>query len=178
MRARTALLPETAAPLAREALGLTLQFATGLHRKVLPRHRVARWLRAALTVPAEIAVRIVGSDEGRTLNRDFRGQDHATNVLTFGYESAPQVRADLVICAPVVAAEALAQKLGLAAHYAHLLVHGALHAQGFDHETDADAEAMEARECAILVRLGFADPYAAVPRPCRLRPAMPFVRRR
>ena len=164
MRATTRRRSELAAPLPREALGLTLQFATRLHRGLLPRHRVGRWLRAALTVPAEITVRIVGSEEGRALNRDFRGHDHATNVLTFDYDSAPRVRADLVLCAPVVAAEARAQKVGLEAHYAHLLVHGALHAQGWDHEADADAQAMEARESAILVRLGFADPYAAPPR--------------
>jgi len=148
------------APLARERLALSLQFADPAHRRHLPRHRVARWLRAALTGPAEIAVRIVGVDEGLSLNRDFRGADHATNVLTFAYAREPAILADLVLCAPVVAAEAAARRIDLAAHYAHLLVHGALHAQGLDHERDDEARRMEALETAILARLGIADPYA------------------
>ena len=155
---------EPTAPLRREALQLTLQFATRAHRETLPRHRVARWLRAALRTPAEITVRVVGSDEGRALNRDFRAKDYPTNVLTFDYERAPQVRADLVLCAPVIAREAKAQAIALEAHYAHLLVHGALHAQGFDHDAEADAVAMEAMESAILVRLRLADPHAVPPR--------------
>jgi probable rRNA maturation factor len=144
----------------RDQLKLSLQFADATPRVLLPRHRVARWLRAALDLPAEIALRIVGADEGRSLNRDYRGQDHATNVLTFAYERTPRVVADLVLCAPVVAREAAEQEIDLEAHYAHLVVHGALHAQGFDHERSADAKAMEWRESAVLIRLGFADPYA------------------
>ena len=140
-------------------LQLSLQFADASHRAALPRHRVARCLRAALQRPAQFAVRIVGAEEGRALNRDYRGQDHATNVLTFDYEHAPVVVADLVLCAPVVAAEAAAQGLALEAHYAHLLVHGALHAQGHDPEVEAEALAMEARESEILQGLGLADPY-------------------
>jgi probable rRNA maturation factor len=147
-------------PVARDALMLSLQFADGAHRRVLPRHRVARWIRAALDAPAEITVRIVGAEEGRTLNREFRGRDYATNVLTFDYARAPVVSADLVLCAPVVAQEAGEQGITLEAHYAHLLVHGALHAQGHDHEDDAQAQVMEARETAVLASLGFADPYA------------------
>ena len=149
-------------------LTLSLQFArfdgAPAHRAALPRHRVARWLRAALgddVVAAEIAVRIVGADEGRQLNRDYRGKDYATNVLTFDYSGAPQVAADLVLCAPVIELEAAALGKPLAEHYAHLLVHGALHAQGWDHDTsEADAEAMEALESRLLARLGYADPYA------------------
>ena len=140
-------------------LQLSLQFADASHRAALPRHRVARCLRAALQRPAQFAVRIVGAEEGRALTRDYRGQDHATNVLTFDYEHAPVVVADLVLCAPVVAAEAAAQGLALEDHYAHLLVHGALHAQGHDHEVEAEALAMEARESEILQGLGLADPY-------------------
>jgi probable rRNA maturation factor len=147
-------------PVARDQLNLTLQFAAAAHRAVLPRHWVARWVRAALDAPAEITVRIVGAEEGRALNRDFRGRDYATNVLTFDYAREPTVVADLVLCAPVVAAEARGRGIGLQAHYAHLLVHGTLHAQGHDHEHDAGAQAMEARETAVLVSLGFADPYA------------------
>lgn len=142
-----------------QALQLSLQFADPRHRALLPRHRVARWVRAALALPGQITVRIVGADEGQTLNRDYRGKDYATNVLTFDYEHAPVVVADLILCAPVVAQEARAARIDLAAHYAHLLVHGALHAQGFDHEADDEAAVMEARESAILLGLGLPDPY-------------------
>jgi probable rRNA maturation factor len=145
----------------RPALRLSLQFADPRHRAALRRADVARWIRAALAVPAEITVRIVDGDEGLALNRDFRGQDHATNVLTFPYGDAPTLAADLVLCAPVVEAQAKAQALDLVAHYAHLIVHGTLHAQGFDHERAAEAKRMEARESEILVGLGFADPYPA-----------------
>jgi len=141
------------------ALQLSLQFADASHRAVLPRHHVARWLRAALATPAQLTVRIVGAEEGLALNHSYRGQDHATNVLTFDYETTPTVVADLVLCAPVVAQEAAAHGVALAAHYAHLLVHGALHAQGWDHLNDRDAAAMEAEETRVLGGLGFADPY-------------------
>jgi len=146
----------------RPALQLSLQFADATHRTELPRHRVARWIRAALAVPGQITVRIVDAEEGRALNRDYRGKDYATNVLTFDYEHAPVVVADLVLCAPVVADEARAQRIGLQAHYAHLLVHGALHAQGWDHQDASEASAMEAQERAILLGLGLADPYPPV----------------
>jgi probable rRNA maturation factor len=142
-------------------LSLSLQFADAAHRDLLPRHRVARWLRAALQRPAQLTVRIVGEAEGRALNRDYRGKDYATNVLTFDYEHAPTVVADLILCAPVVAREAREQHKELAAHYAHMLVHGALHAQGYDHEADDEAAAMEARESEVMRGLGFADPYRA-----------------
>ena len=144
---------------ARPPLSLSLQFADPSHREHLPRHKVACWIRAALERPAEITVRVVDANEGRTLNREYRGRDYATNVLTFDYSRAPVVSADLILCAPVVADEARRQKLPLQAHYAHLLVHGALHAQGYDHEADADAKAMEARESELVTSLGFADPY-------------------
>ncbi len=155
--------PKPARPPAppKPALSLSLQFADARHRTALPRHRVARWLRAALGASAgEITVRIVDAEEGQRLNREFRGKDYATNVLTFDYAREPVVAADLVLCAPVVEAEAAAAGKTLEAHYAHLVVHGALHAQGFDHEAEADAEAMEARESALLRALGHADPYA------------------
>lgn len=140
-------------------LSLSLQFADPSHRLLLPRHKVMRWIRAALEAPAEITVRVVGADEGRTLNRDYRQKDYATNVLTFDYSHEPVVVADLVLCAPVVAAEA--QQMGLAVqdHYAHLLVHGTLHAQGYEHEQDDEAACMEARETALMLQLGLADPY-------------------
>lgn len=159
-RASLKRAPLKRAPLKRENLALTLQFADASHRAQLPRHRVARWLRAALARPAQVTVRIVGEVEGRALNRSYRGQDHATNVLTFDYAREPVVMADLVLCAPVVKREALAEGKALASHYAHLLVHGALHAQGHDHLTDADALRMEALESQIMLGLGLDDPYA------------------
>jgi probable rRNA maturation factor len=126
----------------RADLTLSLQFADPTHRAELPRHKVSRWIRAALDAPGEITVRIVGAEEGQALNRDYRGKDYATNVLTFDYDYAPEMR------------------IPLADHYAHLLVHGTLHAQGWDHEdNEADALAMEARETLILTGMGLADPY-------------------
>lgn len=145
-------------------LTLSLQFGdltdAAVHRAALPRHRVVRCIRHALEADAEITVRIVDAEEGQALNRDYRGKDYATNVLTFDYATEPMVMADLVLCAPVVAAEAKQLRKPLADHYAHLLVHGTLHAQGWDHETgDEDAEAMEAREIEILAGLGLKNPY-------------------
>ncbi|HKX95610.1 MAG TPA: rRNA maturation RNase YbeY [Methylibium sp.] len=146
--------------MSRPALTLSLQFADASHRALLPRHKVARWLRAALDAPAQLTVRIVDADEGRALNHGYRRKAYATNVLTFDYEREPLVVADLVLCAPVIEREAREQGRTLEAHYAHLLVHGALHAQGHDHVRVAEARVMEARESAILQALGFADPYA------------------
>ena len=139
---------------------LSLQFADPADRALLPRHKVARWIRAALEAPAEITVRIVGAGEARALNREYRAKDYATNVLTFDYSRAPVVAADLVLCAPVLQREAREAGIALEAHYAHLLVHGTLHAQGYDHENAADARVMEARESELMRALGFADPYA------------------
>lgn len=145
-------------------LSLSLQFGRfdelAAHRAVLPRHKVARWIRHALATDAEITVRIVGTEEGRQLNHEFRKKDYATNVLTFDYTQEPLVTADLVLCAPVIEREAIEQNKSLEEHYAHMLVHGTLHAQGWDHETsEADAEEMESYETAILQEMGFADPY-------------------
>ena len=147
------------------ALTLSLQFArfdgVAEHRAALARHKVSRWIRHALALDAEITVRIVGLEEGQQLNREYRHKDYATNVLTFDYTQEPVVTADLVLCAPVIEREAKEQNKGLEEHYAHMLVHGTLHAQGWDHETsEADAEEMEAYETAIMQELGFADPYA------------------
>ncbi|WP_353236031.1 rRNA maturation RNase YbeY [Diaphorobacter ruginosibacter] len=146
-------------------LTLSLQFArfdgAAEHRAVLSRSKVTRWIRHALAVDAEITVRIVGAEEGRRLNHEFRHKDYATNVLTFDYQQEPTVMADLVLCAPVVEREAKEQNKSLEEHYAHLLVHGTLHAQGWDHETSTeDAEEMEAYETDIMRELGFEDPYA------------------
>ena len=144
-------------------LSLSLQFGkiddAALHRAALPRHKVARWIRHALQSDAEITVRIVDEAEGQALNRDYRKKDYATNVLTFDYTMEPVVTADLVLCAPVVAQEAKEQGKTLQEHYAHLIVHGTLHAQGWDHELDEDAQVMELRETEIMARLGFKNPY-------------------
>ncbi len=144
-------------------LTLSLQFGkledAALHRAALPRHKVARWIRHALQCDAEITVRIVDAEEGQALNRDYRKKDYATNVLTFDYTQEPVVTADLVLCAPVVAKEAKEQGKTLQEHYAHLLVHGALHAQGWDHDEEEDAQVMELRESEIMARLGFENPY-------------------
>jgi len=150
--------------MALKQLSLSLQFGelkdAARHRAALPRHSVARWIRHALELDGEITVRIVDAAEGQALNRDYRQRDYATNVLTFDYTQEPVVTADLVLCAPVVAKEAKENKKTLQAHYAHLLVHGTLHAQGWDHETgEEDAEAMEAEEIRILAGLGFKNPY-------------------
>ena len=150
--------------MALKKLSLSLQFGdikdAKRHRAALPRHSVARWIRHALDSDAEITVRIVGAEEGQALNRGYRQKDYATNVLTFDYTQAPLVTADLVLCAPVVEREAREQGKTLQAHYAHLLVHGALHAQGYDHETnEGDALEMEALEIMLLDALGFPNPY-------------------
>jgi probable rRNA maturation factor len=145
-------------------LSLSLQFGSvhdvAVHRAALPRRHVARTLRHSLAGDAEITVRIVDTEEGRALNRGYRKKDQATNVLTFEYAKTPIVMADLVLCAPVVATEAMDLGKSLKDHYTHLLVHGTLHAQGWDHETsEADALAMEAEEVRILAGLGVASPY-------------------
>lgn len=147
-----------------QQLQLSLQFGdipnAARHRAALPRHAVTRAIRHALADDAEITVRIVGEEEGRALNQSYRKKDYATNVLTFDYAKEPVVMADLVLCAPIVEAEAKQMRISVADHYMHLLVHGTLHAQGWDHEDDeAEAEAMEARETEIMLGLGLKDPY-------------------
>lgn len=150
--------------MALKHLSMSLQFGdikdARRHRAALPRHSVARWIRHALERDAEITVRIVDAEEGQALNRGYRQKDYATNVLTFDYTQEPLVTADLVLCAPVVQREAREQGKTLEAHYAHLLVHATLHAQGYDHETgETDALEMEALEILLLATLGFDNPY-------------------
>jgi probable rRNA maturation factor len=140
-------------------LNLSVQYAC--NREGLPlRADFVRWARAALVGGGEIAIRLVDADEGQALNREYRGKDYATNVLSFPYESEPVVMGDLVICPSVVAKEAAEQNKPLDAHYAHLTVHGILHLQGWDHDNDEDAQAMEDEEREILAALGYPDPYA------------------
>ena len=141
------------------ALSLSVQYAS--NAQDLPtRAQVRRWTRAALLGDAVVTVRFVEAIEGRALNAEFRGKDYATNVLTFVYDDEQPRAGDIVLCTPVVRKEADAQGKSLAAHYAHLVVHGMLHLQGFDHLHAGDAAVMEARETAILARLGLPDPYA------------------
>jgi len=117
-------------------------------------------VRAALRVETSLTIRIVDEEEGRQLNAAYRGRDYATNVLTFPLTEEPILMGDIVICAPVVAKEAVEQGKPLLAHYAHMTVHGVLHLHGYDHEVDAQAELMEAMEIAVMHKLGFANPYA------------------
>ncbi|MDR2209599.1 MAG: rRNA maturation RNase YbeY [Azoarcus sp.] len=155
-------------------LNLLVQKAVeGVDRVNAPKkHQVRRWVNAALFNDAEITVRLVGEPEGRALNKNYRGKDSATNVLSFSYGGKKEnekgekaqggcepLLGDLVLCVPVVTREANEQGKALDAHFAHLIVHGILHLQGFDHKKKAEAEAMEAREREILESLGYADPY-------------------
>lgn len=148
---------------------LLLSYQRATTFPVPPRQVVLRWARAALLAGTmRVTVRFVDEAEGRALNRDYRGKDYATNVLSFPYEvpvgaEAGERMGDLVICAPVVHREAAEQGKALEAHCAHLIVHGMLHLQGFDHKRDDEADVMEAKEREILARLGFPDPYAETP---------------
>ena len=142
-------------------LSLAVQYASNA-RNLPTRPQLRRWVKAALEHDAQIALRIVDETEGRALNRNFRGKDYATNVLTFVYDDAVSLSGDIVICAPVVEKEAREQRKDLHAHYAHLAIHAALHLQGYDHDNNAGAAAMEEKETAILLKLGYADPYQEV----------------
>jgi probable rRNA maturation factor len=119
-----------------------------------------RWARTAARADAHVTLRIVNAAEGRRLNRTYRGKDYATNVLTFAYTQQPPLAGDIVLCAPVIRKEAKAQRIDVKAHYAHLVVHGMLHLQGFDHERARDARRMEHLENEIVTQLGYAAPYA------------------
>jgi probable rRNA maturation factor len=139
-------------------LALAVQYGCADAR--LPdRSQVRRWVKAAQEQSVQATVRFVAAREGRALNRDFRGKDYATNVLSFVYEARPVI-GDLVICTTVVQREAKEQGKSFKAHLAHMVVHGMLHLQGYDHETGArDAARMEAREREVLARFGIPDPY-------------------
>ena len=141
-------------------LGLAVQY--GVRGRGIPtRAHLRRWARAALERDASVTVRVVGNGESRALNRAFRGNDRPTNVLTFVMSEGPRLEGDLVLCAPLIAREARAQKKSAAAHYAHLVVHGMLHLQGYDHDSDREARIMERRETQIVTRLGFPPPYGS-----------------
>ncbi|WP_440966379.1 rRNA maturation RNase YbeY [Massilia sp. GER05] len=147
-------------------LELDVQYPdTRLEADITP-ELVERWVRGALLGPAELAIRFVDTEEGQTLNREYRGKDYATNVLTFAYNEGAEIaddeptQADIVLCTDVLQREADEQKKTVEEHAAHLVVHGVLHAQGFDHETDEEAEEMEQLERDIMEALGYPDPYA------------------
>ncbi len=145
-------------------LSLSVQYPDPRLKDTLTRPLLRRWVKAALLGPAELTLRFVDQQEGQSLNRDYRGKDYATNVLTFCYDDDEfadnLIRADIILCTDVLLNEAQTQNKTLLDHSAHLIVHGVLHAQGYDHEDDIEAEAMEQLETAILARLGIANPYA------------------
>ena len=139
-------------------LHLAVQYA--IDARGLPsRAQIRRWARAALERDARVTVRIVGSGEARALNRQFRGRNYPTNVLTFIMRERPRLEGDLALCAPVIAREARVHGKSATAHYAHLVVHGLLHLQGYNHEAEREARVMERREAGVVTRLGFPDPY-------------------
>ena len=139
---------------------LTVQYPGG-SRHAPTRPEVRRWVRASCPLPTETTVRFVGPDEARALNHDWRGRDYATNVLSFPYEAGERIVGDLAICTDVVLAEAMTQGKPAEHHFAHLIVHGMLHLQGHDHETNRrDAQRMERKEREILAMLGIPDPYS------------------
>jgi probable rRNA maturation factor len=140
-------------------LALTVQCAVDPD-DLPPRVMLRRWASSAVERDVNVTLRFVDGRESRALNRRYRGRDRATNVLTFVYDDGAPLLGDIVLCAPVVRQEARAQRKTLAAHYAHLVIHGMLHLQGYDHARDDDAARMEAREVALLSGLGYDDPYA------------------
>jgi len=144
-------------------LTLSVQYADERLKDVLTRPLLRKTIQAALFFPVELTLRIVDAEEGQTLNRDYRGKDYATNVLTFAYtedSDAEVTQADIILCTDVLEKEAKEQKKSVLEHAQHLVVHGVLHAQGYDHETDEEAEEMEALEIEILAGLGLSNPYA------------------
>lgn len=144
-------------------LTLSVQYPDVRLKDVVTRPRIRRWVQAALFAPAELTIRFVDAKEGQTLNRDYRSKDYATNVLTFAYtenEESEVTQADIILCTDILEKEAADRKLPVEAHAAHLIVHGVLHAQGYDHETDEEAAEMEQLETEILAELGIGNPYA------------------
>ncbi|MDN4036972.1 rRNA maturation RNase YbeY [Massilia sp. YIM B02443] len=150
----------------KHPLDLEIQFADTRLQDVISEADLRKWVEAALLGPAELTIRIVDAEEGQALNKAYRGKDYATNVLTFAYNEEEELgeddptQADIVLCTDVLQREAEEQKKTVEEHAAHLVVHGVLHAQGWDHENDDDAEEMEQFERDIMEVLGYPDPYA------------------
>nr|WP_229474472.1 rRNA maturation RNase YbeY [Pseudoduganella lurida] len=148
-------------------LTLSVQYPDARLQEIVPRTDLRKWVKAALFAPAELTIRFVDAAEGQALNLQYRGKDYATNVLTFAYNEGEEIaedeptRADIILCTDVLQREAAEQSKTVAEHAAHLVVHGVLHAQGYDHEDDDEADEMEGIETEILASLGYADPYAA-----------------
>ncbi|MDC0576206.1 rRNA maturation RNase YbeY [Nitrosomonadaceae bacterium] len=143
-------------------LRLTVQYAVNIlsHLKEIPtRFQFRKWFKAGLMRNAEVTIRIVDEVEGRRYNRDFRGKDYATNVLTFVYEETFPLSGDIVLCAAIIEREANQQHKSLLAHYAHLTVHSALHLQGYLHGNQENSAIMEQLETKIITSLGFDNPY-------------------
>jgi probable rRNA maturation factor len=155
--------PKTRMKPALPAFELAIQYAENSAQSIAARSTVRRWVARALQHPARLTLRFVDAKEGRALNKAFRGKDYATNVLTFNYATprgAP-LAADIVICTRVVRDEAKQQGKTVRDHLAHLVIHGVLHAQGYDHESGRDAKRMEAREVELLASLRIANPYGS-----------------
>ena len=150
----------------KNKLSLSVQYPDTRLATVITRPKIRRWVQTALLAPAELTIRFVDAEEGRTLNRDYRAKDYATNVLTFAYNEGEQLdddeptRADIILCTDVLEKEAQEQQKSVEEHTAHLIVHGVLHAQGYDHMDDEEATEMEGLETEILATLGISDPYA------------------
>jgi len=152
---------------AKNKLTLSVQYADPRLQETITRPKIRKWIQAALFAPAELTIRFVAAEEGQALNREYRGKDYATNVLTFAYNEGEEelpddapTRADIILCTDVLEQEAAEQKKTVEEHTAHLIVHGVLHAQGYDHMDDEEAVEMEGIETEILAGLGYADPYA------------------
>jgi probable rRNA maturation factor len=146
----------------KNKLSLSVQYPDPRLKSTVPRAQLRRWAQAALSAPAELTIRLVDAEEGRALNRNYRGKDYATNVLTFAYsldEGGAVTQADIILCTDMLQREAAQQGKSVAAHAAHLVVHGVMHAQGYDHRTDQEAAEMEALEIEVLAKLGFENPY-------------------
>jgi probable rRNA maturation factor len=150
----------------KNKLTLSVQYADPRLQESITRPMIRKWVKAALFAPAELTTRFVDAEEGQSLNREYRGKDYATNVLTFAYNEGEEIaddeptRADIILCTDVLEREAAEQKKSVEEHAAHLIVHGVLHAQGYDHEDDEEAAEMEALETELLADLGYANPYA------------------
>ncbi|MCD2515186.1 rRNA maturation RNase YbeY [Massilia sp. G4R7] len=150
----------------KHKLDLDVQYADTRLEEEITEEMLQRWVDAALLGPAELAIRFVDAEEGQALNRQYRGKDYATNVLTFAYNEGEELgdedptQADIILCTDVLLREAEEQKKTVEEHAAHLVVHGVLHAQGYDHEHDEEADEMEQFERDIMEVLGYPDPYA------------------